>query len=390
MSGPKCGRYTVETAEAREAREYAGAVACYEELRLAMLRLRVEALAAREVLGPGVQVPNELSSLSGPTRSEQVIAAGRSAEEALDAARARLNASCARLSRERWLDRARAQVAATFDDRRLRSAAEQVRTSPAMPAWRVTFVDQLAELAAQWLPTADRTVLDEAAQTVTSCVGHDAAALALARVGDEFARQRRSARIQDERRARLAQLHAAVSSVQRWSSEARTTELLAEIAAASDDASTELVSERVAAHVAQTHAQRDRDEAGAIVADVLVEMGYRVGEAFQTRLNADGDVLVGRPGWTDHAVSVRLTAEGTLFTHVVRAEDSADNADETVDAEFCADFDAFSQRAKNRGLGVSAVRRFRPGERAIRSVRAARVREVASSAPQRRNLERER
>lgn len=378
MSGPKSGGYSVETAEARAARERAAAVASYEETRLAVQRLRVEAQAAREVLNSAVPVPDELPSVSARARSTDIAAADRSAQATLDVARARLREVCTELSRERWQAR---MGAAAIDDRRFASAADQVRAAEPVETWRTTCLDQLAELAAGWPPTVDRTALEEAAEIVGRCAGEAAATLAVARACDEFGRQRRSARAMEDRRALLARLRAAVSSVRQWHPESVTAGLLAEVAAAERQAAADFteLAERVDRHVADGYARRDRDEASAIVADVLVEMGYRVGEAFHTRLSSSDEVLVGRSDWTDHAVSVRLAADGTMFTHVVRAADASDGADGRVDAEFCSDFDVFSRRARHRGLAVSSVRRFLPGERAVRAVHADRVREVASA-----------
>ena len=107
-------------------------------------------------------------------------------------------------------------------------------------------------------------------------------------------------------------------------------------------------------------------------------MGYQLGGSFTTRLHGPTEVLVGRPGWNDHAVSVRLDDAGRVHTHAVRAADADTGADARVDAEFCSDFDAMVARAGRRGLGLAPVRRFAAGERPLRAVDGTRVRQVSS------------
>lgn len=375
MSGPKGGRYTVETAAAREARAYAAALAGYEQTRLAISRLRVEALAARSALGASIPVPAELAAGRRIGRSSgDVLEADRAARMLLGDAEERLHAAAGAVGRERWTRRS---LQVTTDGRKFASAAEQVGQTSAVrvpdPEWCAKGIAQLAEIAGAWPADAATTVLDDATAEVRAARGPSGVALGVSRARDELRRLHRAQRAEGARQEEGARLRAEVESVRQWQEPDMVDRILGDIDAGTADASA-----RVAAFVAQGHARRDRDEASGILADVLVEMGYRLGEGFATRLSGPTDVLVGHPDWAQHAVSVRLDDAGRIFTHVVRAADAADDADVRIDAAFCSDFDAIASRAERRGLALNSVRRFRPGERALRAVDSERVREVAA------------
>lgn len=375
MSGPKGGGYTVETAEAREAREYAAALASYEQTRLAVSRLRVEALAARSALGSSIPVLAELAAGRTIGRSSSdVLAADRAARVLLGDAEEQLHSAARALGRERWMQRS---LQVTPDDRKFASAAEQVgRTSVVRvpdTEWCSKGIAQLAEIAGGWPTDAATTVLDDATAEVRAARGPSGVALGVSRARDELRRLRDAQRAKDARQEEEARLRAEIESVRQWQDPNTVDEIIRAIDTGTADAAA-----RVASFVAEGHARRDRDEASGILADVLVEMGYRLGEGFATRLSGPTDVLVGHPDWTQHAVSVRLDDAGRIFTHVVRAVDAADDADDRIDTEFCTDFDAIASRAELRGLVLNSVRRFRPGERALRAVDSERVREVAA------------
>jgi hypothetical protein len=387
MSGPKSSGYVVETAAAREARAYTAAVVAYEQTRHAIDLLRVDAVAAREVLGSAVPVPDRLRPAARVgRRSEQLVEADRAARALLVQAESRLHEVSAELARQRWHRTATSVV----DDRpvevvRSRTAATRPeRAAGSDEPWRAAQLAQLAGIAEVW-PTGSRsTVCDDALAAVRRAADPSAAALAVARARDELARIRAAQRVAQERLAVVTRLHAAVESVRAWQGEAATSEILRRLdaVAAAGEPVPEATVADIDGFVAAAHARRDRDEAGTILADVLTEMGYRLGAGFATRLSGPTDVLVGRSGWADHAVSVRLDDRGRVYTHVVRAAGAPEHDDGRVDAEFCTDFDALVSRAGRRGLVLNPLRRFAPGERALRAVEDQRVQEVAAGARQ--------
>ncbi|OJY45937.1 hypothetical protein [Pseudonocardia sp. 73-21] len=377
MSGPKCSGYTVETAQAREARAYAAALAAYERTRAALARLRTEALALQAVFGNGVPVVAGLPpGVRAGRTSVDLVEAERAATARLGRAEDELRRITAELGRERWLADAPPVVR---DLRTVVSAEAQLRRKVAAQpdGWRSTHVADLAEIARAWPLGQPKDVLDAATATVAIAAGSSAAALAVARARDRLASLRSAERARVDRSAELDRLRAEVESVRQWQDDTTTRTLLARI----DEAATAFPQElpaQVQAYVAAAHARRDRDEASTILADVLTEMGYQLGGSFTTRLHGPTEVLVGRPGWNDHAVSVRLDDAGRVHTHAVRAADADTGADARVDAEFCSDFDAMVARAGRRGLGLAPVRRFAAGERPLRAVDGTRVRQVSS------------
>lgn len=376
MSGPKSSGYTVETAQAREARAYAAALAAYERTRAATTRLRTEALALQAVFGNGVPVVAELApGVRAGRSSTDLVEAERAAATRLGRAEDELRTATARLGRERWLADAPAVVQ---DLRTVVSAETQLRreATAQQDGWRSKHVADLADIARAWPLGQPKDVLDAATATVATAAGSSSAALAVARARDRLASLRSAERARVDRSAELDRLRAEIESVRQWQDDAATRTLLARIDAAAS--LPQGFPGEVEAYVAAAHARRDRDEASTILADVLTEMGYQLGASFTTRLHGPAEVLVGRPGWSDHAVSVRLDDSGHVYTHAVRAADADTGADARVDAEFCSDFDAMVARAGRRGLGLAPVRRFVAGERPLRAVDGARVRQVAS------------
>lgn len=373
MSGPKGGGYSVESAASREAREFAAARARYEQTRLEMERLRGDAKAARAVLGRAVAVPAALprSGRAGRT-SAGVAAADAAAREIVRAARDDLAAATRRLGRERWEARL-AQVTATD----LAPVAAAPATTAAPDPWRAAALEQLAAIAAGWPSGTSSAVLDDAVDGLARARSSSSATVQVSRARDELARLRAHRRAEDAARDELDRLRAEVESVRDWHDAGVAEALLADIDSAGAGP-TPVLAPRVERFVTEAHARRDRDEATAILADVLTELGYRLGEGFTTRLADDTDVLVGHERWTEHAVSVQLDVSGRIRTHLVRSSDASPDDDARADAAFCADFDTIRARSDGRGLRMHSVRRYPPGERAVRTVEPSRVRAVAA------------
>lgn len=377
MSGPKGGGYSVESAASREARELAAALARYEQTRLEMERLRGDAKAARAVLGRAVMVPAALPRAGRAGRNSTAVAAADiSARETVRAARDELASATRRLGQERW--EARFGPTAAAGDLRLAPAAAAPTATAAPDPWRAAALEQLAAIAAGWPPGEPSTVLDDATDALARARSSSSATVQVSRARDELARLRAHRRAEDAVRAELDRLRADVESVRDLHDSGVAAALLADIDSAGAGQAP-ILAGRVERFVAEAHARRDRDEATAILADVLTELGYRLGEGFTTRLSDDADVLVGHERWTEHAVSVQLDVSGRIRTHLVRSSDAASDDDAHADAAFCADFDTIRARSAGRGLTMHSVRRYPPGERAVRTVEPGRVRAVAPS-----------
>lgn len=385
MSGPKSSSYTVETAQAREARELAAALAAYRHVRVEYDELRREAEIARAAFGAAVDVPAPLAEATGT--SAAIRDAERAARAQLGVAADRLRASAADAARARWTARAETVV----DDRHI-DLSIAAATAPAARTEAVSLdrhLAELAEIAAAWPVTADTGPLDAATTEVRAARSTSAAALGVARARDAFVRLRAAELAERDRVVALGGLRARIESVRDWPGAGpEAAELLADVGA--PDARPEVLLDRVDRYVAAAHSRRDRTEAGAILADVLTEMGYTLAEGFTTRLDGSADVLAGRSGWPDHAVSFRLDGSGKVYTHVVRASDAPEVEDEQVDREFCDDYDALTARAERRGLRLQTVRRFEPGTRPLRAVDRSRVGEVAATHVRRTLRERSR
>ncbi|GLZ50112.1 hypothetical protein Acsp06_62970 [Actinomycetospora sp. NBRC 106375] len=374
MSGPKCGAYTVETAEAREARAYAAAAVEYERTRSQLDALRREIRIARGVLGVDVVAPAALPTVgTAGVTSAEVTAAARTARAAVRELEAVLSSSVAAATERRWAD----QVAQVIDDRPVDTGGDRAHTTDAPGPWVARALGELAEIAAAWPVEDRREVLDRAVTAVGAAGSASGAALEVARARDEVTRLRAARRARLARDAVMADLRAQLEAVRRWGDAVELEALAAEL----DDPGADLdaVAARVARLGTAAHAARDRGQAAAILTDVLVEMGYLVDEGFSTRLAADGDVLAGRPEWADHAASFRLDAQGRAYLHIVRANDAPADVDERVDAQFCDEVDVLAERAGRKGLRLGEVRRFAPGTRPLREVDRARIGAVSGA-----------
>lgn len=385
MSGPKCGSYTVETAQAREARELAAALAAYRQVHAEYAELCREAEIARAAFGPAIEVPGPLPEATGTGAG--IRDAEQDAHARLRTATDRLRSSAAAAGRARWTEVAETVV----DDRRF-DLSITAATAAAPRAETVSLdahLAELAEIAAAWPVAAGTGPLDAATAEVGAARSTSAAALGVARVRDELARLRAAERAERDRVVALGGLRARIESVRDWPGAGpEAAELLADVGA--PDAEPGALLDRVDRFVAAAHSRRDRTEAGAILADVLTEMGYTLADGFTTHLDGSADVLAGRPGWSEHAVSFRLDGAGKVYTHVVRAADATEDDDAQVDREFCDDYDALLARAGRRGLRLDTVRRFEPGTRPLRAVDRSRVGEVAATPARRAPRERSR
>lgn len=120
----------------------------------------------------------------------------------------------------------------------------------------------------------------------------------------------------------------------------------------------------------QVRAARDAADARYVtssVGEVLVELGYDVGRSFDTVLARDGRAHVRGAGqqWDDHGIRVRLdTEQRELIFHVVRADDSAEDAarDRDLEEDWCGDLPALLEGLGDRAVDLTITTRAEPGE----------------------------
>ncbi|MFI1657346.1 hypothetical protein ACH4ZU_20905 [Streptomyces sp. NPDC020472] len=103
------------------------------------------------------------------------------------------------------------------------------------------------------------------------------------------------------------------------------------------------------------------------VTDALVDLGYHVGEGFETLTVADGVLRLSRSEWPEHAVNLAVDRQGgQLRTAVVRTAAGRGDDDAHVDVEreeqWCRDFHELRGRLARAGLRTDVQVAVPPGQ----------------------------
>lgn len=152
----------------------------------------------------------------------------------------------------------------------------------------------------------------------------------------------------------------------------------------------DLLAAQADALAAEAQADRERRYLAATLAAALGDLGYHVGEDFESLTVRNGDVFITRGDWPAHAVKVRLGEEHELRFAIVRTVPSTSRQDQRLDTEreqaWCQSFERIRAVMAQRGMNAAVQWRLEPG---IQQLPVAR-RGVASSRQQVRRHDRER
>lgn len=355
MSGPKGGGYVI-SAEVRQQRELArareaGRVA-EAELRAAIRDVREEQAHLDDLEVP---IPAPLSAPPEDADIEDV----RAYTDGLNALRANLRRDLAVAHRRRR----GALVAAHLRD------AGEVRD-------RITAADVLDDIPAHLEPTDQRQATldrllsrlrDDVGTTDLDAIEEAAHRLLDATTGPDERRWEADVRHRIDTANRTAR--------QREQDHERARHLLADLRAIGHDVPPDLDAALVAV-LEQGHELSDglvervrdtvRSAADAAdarivteaVGDVLTELGYDVGESFDTVLMRDGRTHIRGQDerWRDHGVRVRLDPERReLVFHVVRAADRPQDAaqDRALELDWCEDLATVIDDIAHRDVGLT-------------------------------------
>ncbi|GLY18811.1 hypothetical protein Kisp01_58250 [Kineosporia sp. NBRC 101677] len=117
----------------------------------------------------------------------------------------------------------------------------------------------------------------------------------------------------------------------------------------------------------QATRERSRDAAVGALAASLSELGYDVGEGFETYLDKAAPVVLPSIHSAEHGVRVKVTEEH-LYVSVVRragtARTGSHEDDQAVQEATCRDLDNAIERAAEHGADLSVAALRAPGERA--------------------------
>jgi hypothetical protein len=122
----------------------------------------------------------------------------------------------------------------------------------------------------------------------------------------------------------------------------------------------------------------------------FAELGYEVGEGFETLTARDGEAVLTRGDWPQHAVKVRVDDARQVRMALLRTEPADGDEQRRLDVEreeqWCASFEKARERLMRAGIRADVRWRIEPGEQRLPVVR----RETARRPPRERRRERDR
>ena len=118
------------------------------------------------------------------------------------------------------------------------------------------------------------------------------------------------------------------------------------------------------------------------------DMGYDVEAGFETLTARDGEVLLTRAEWPQHAVKMRLDDAAELRASMLRTEPPRSDDERRLDAEreqqWCEAFEQARARLAAAGVRSDVRWRLEPGLQQLPVSEAPRVRRTAPKAKERR------
>ncbi|WP_431912736.1 hypothetical protein [Micromonospora carbonacea] len=394
MSGITGARYVVETAAERLAREQRAQWQQFVQVRGELEALRAEAEAYRSVYGSRISrvaagararpqhsprriaaATADVALLVGRERERlrtEVLAASRQDVSGLLAAPAAGAGRPAARPRRQWDERtvaepdtrqrddtatraapARADAAAQEQHRaRATRAAELLSRLPAATPdeVRAPCAAAVAEIAAGAPPSRAHLLLRDLAERVT-------------------AQQRAEERVALARRDLLT-IAAPLETVP-GDAATRVRKRVARLVADRVDH----VPDGLRAEADEVVAQADRARRRKAVADAvrvgLTDLGYRVGDGFDTALAGAGVAYAAMDGDTGYGVKVLLDRDDPVIrTQVVRAGSARAERTEDAAAEqkFCDDYEVIKRRVRRAGIPIDQFGQVDPGRQAVQVV----------------------
>jgi hypothetical protein len=120
------------------------------------------------------------------------------------------------------------------------------------------------------------------------------------------------------------------------------------------------------------------------------ELGYEVGEGFETLTVGDGEAMLTRGDWAQHAVKVRVDNARQVRMALLRTEPGEGDEQRRLDVEreeqWCASFEAARERLEAAGIHADVRWRVEPGEQRLPVAHSRRTRQQ----PRARHRERDR
>jgi hypothetical protein len=237
------------------------------------------------------------------------------------------------------------------------------RTAPAS-ALATTMARVLARLLPDTTDDDRRAVIEAAEQAATAATqGEAESRLTEVRVriqeANERARRRRDDRAAAARFLRELDTHSDAADVR-----AR----LGEVAAGSRPFEEVLRAEAVRL-VGDLQHQAEHQYVATTLREAFEELGYEVGEGFETLTAQEGEAVLTRGDWAQHAVKVRVDDARQVRMALLRTEPAESDDQRRLDVEreeqWCASFEAARERLAEAGIHADVRWRVEPGEQRL-------------------------
>jgi hypothetical protein len=248
----------------------------------------------------------------------------------------------------------------------------------AAPDWPASVEETLARVLARLLPDSSdddlRAVTEAAGQVAAASTPSEAESLLTEvrirlQAANERTRERRDGRAAAARFLRELQTHPAAEDVR-----ARLGDVIAGKASFDDSLRAEAV--RLVRDV------QERDEHRYVtnaLREAFGELGYDLTEGFETMTARDGEAVLTRGDWPQHAVRVRIDDARLVRMALLRTEPAESDDQRRLDIEreeqWCESFDAARERLAEAGVRADVRWRVEPGAQRLPVARRARPRQ---------------
>jgi hypothetical protein len=422
MSGGTGAGYRVETPAERRLREQRAALARYATAEAELAALRAEAQAYRSRYGKVVARVPAGGRLNRDPDPAAVDAATQAATELVRHHRAQLRAAVATAARQAVADllatrpaagRSRPGAARGPDHSAPPATVPAGAASPSLagatptgggerppappadaPQRRAELADRATELLARLPGSASEPVRRRCEQTAAEVARTGSptrAQLLLSDLSEQVRTQTERAAAVERTQVQLARLVALLDTLPGPDADPlrdRIGQLVRDRA--------ERLPDGLAAEVEARLAQVDAGRRRRVVADALRmsldELGYDVGDGFETALATAGNAVAALPHAPGYGLKVLLDRDrAVLRTQVVRAASRGGGPEQDTGAEraFCRDYPTLLERLAAKGVSTERLGTYPPGTVPVQAVADALIpqRAGAAGADQRRERE---
>jgi hypothetical protein len=121
--------------------------------------------------------------------------------------------------------------------------------------------------------------------------------------------------------------------------------------------------------VAELQHQAEHEYVKRTLREAFEDLGYELGEGFETLTAQEGEAVLTRGDWAQHAVKVRVDDARQVRMALLRTEPAESDDQRRLDVEreeqWCASFEAARERLERAGIRADVRWRVEPGEQRL-------------------------